>query len=131
MLITKKHLSRRTVLKGMGVTLGLPLLDAMVPAGTAWAKAARGKVRFICIEVPHGSAGASSYGLSNNLWSPAATGDAFDLAPTSLAPLEAWRKDITILSNMDARNAEAFTPPEIGGDHFRSAAVFLTQMHPK
>ena len=74
MLITRKHLSRRTVLKGMGVTLGLPLLDAMVPAGTAWARAARGKVRFICIEVPHGSAGASSYGLSNNLWSPAATG---------------------------------------------------------
>jgi hypothetical protein len=131
MLITRKHLSRRTVLKGMGVTLGLPLLDAMVPAGTAWAKATKGKVRFVCIEVPHGSAGSTAYGLANNLWAPAGTGESFDLTNTTLAPLEPFRKDITIVSNTDVRNAEAFTPPEIGGDHFRSAAVFLTQMHPK
>ena len=52
-------------------------------------------------------------------------------APDSLAPLEPWREYLTIVSNTDVRNAEAFTPPEIGGDHFRSAAVFLTQSHPK
>jgi hypothetical protein len=47
-----------------------------------------------------------------------------------MAPLEPWREYITIVSNTDVRNAEAFLPPEIGGDHFRSAAVFLTQAHP-
>jgi hypothetical protein len=130
MLITKKHLSRRTVLKGMGVTLGLPLLDAMVPAGTAWARAAKGTIRFVCIEVPHGSSGSTAYGLANNLWSPARAGADFELSPI-LAPLEPFKADITIVSNTDCRNAEAFSPPEIGGDHFRSAAVFLTQAHPK
>jgi hypothetical protein len=53
------------------------------------------------------------------------------LSPTALTPLEPWREYITIVSNTDVRNAEAFLPPEIGGDHFRSAAVFLTQSHPK
>ena len=57
-------------------------------------------------------------------------GSTFDLAPTSLASLEPYRNDLTIVSNTDVRNAEAFIPPEIGGDHFRSAAVFLTQAHP-
>ena len=51
--------------------------------------------------------------------------------PSSLAPLEPFRDYLTIVSNTDVRNAEAFTPPEIGGDHFRSSAVFLTQSHPK
>jgi hypothetical protein len=55
----------------------------------------------------------------------------FDLSATSLAPLEPHRDALTIISNTDVRNAEAFIPPEIGGDHFRSAAVFLTQSHPK
>jgi hypothetical protein len=70
-------------------------------------------------------------GATKNLWAPAATGSAFDLSPTALTPLEPWREYITIVSNTDVRNAEAFLPPEIGGDHFRSAAVFLTQSHPK
>jgi len=130
--ITKKHLSRRTVLKGMGVTLALPLLDAMVPAGRAWAATPKkGSVRLVCVEVSHGAAGSAAYGLKNHLWSPAAVGRDFDLTPTSLAPLESLRDHITIVSNTDVRNAEAFTPPEVGGDHFRSAAVFLTQAHPK
>ena len=130
MFIEKKHISRRTVLKGMGVTMALPLLDAMVPAGTAWAKTAAGRVRLACIEMVHGSAGATAYGLTKNMWSPAAAGSSFDLAPTSLAPLEPYREYLTIVSNTDVRNAEAFEAPEIGGDHFRSSAVFLTQMHP-
>ena len=53
------------------------------------------------------------------------------LSPTSLKPLEPFREYVTVVSNTDVRNAEAFTPPEIGGDHFRSSAVFLTQSHPK
>jgi len=132
MMITKRHLSRRAVLKGMGATVALPFLDAMVPASTALANtAAKGKIRFVAIEMVHGAAGSSAYGLQHNLWSPAAVGRQFDLTPTSLAPLEPLRDDITIVSNTDVRNAEAFTTPEIGGDHFRASSVFLTQAHPK
>jgi hypothetical protein len=130
MFITRKHLSRRTVLKGMGVTIGLPLLEAMVPAGTAWARTQNRKVRLVAIEMVHGSAGSTAIGMQKNLWSPAAVGSAFDLTPTALSPLEPYRDYLTIVSNTDVRNAEAFTAPEIGGDHFRSAAVFLTQAHP-
>jgi hypothetical protein len=103
----------------------------MVPARTLLAKtAAAKKIRLSCIEMVHGSAGATQIGLQKNLWSPAQVGRNFDLGPTSLSPLEKYRDYLTIVSNTDVRNAEAFTPPEIGGDHFRSSAVFLTQMHP-
>jgi len=129
MYMTKPHLSRRTVLKGMGVTLALPLLEAMVPAGTV--RAATPKTRLACLEMVHGSAGSTAIGIQNNLWAPAQVGTGFDLSTSSLSPLEPFRDHITIVSNTDVRNAEAFTAPEIGGDHFRSSAVFLTQMHPK
>ncbi len=132
MFIAQKHLSRRTALKGLGVTVALPFLEAMVPARTALAKtAASGKVRLAAIEMVHGSAGATVVGLQKHMWSPAATGRNFDLTPSSLAPLEPFRDYLTIVSNTDVRNAEAFELPEIGGDHFRSSAVFLTQCHPK
>jgi Protein of unknown function (DUF1552) len=131
MILTKRHLDRRTMLKGMGVTMALPMLEAMVPVRAARAQSTGGRIRFVCIEVPHGSAGSTAYGMKTNMWSPAAVGREFDLSSTILAPLEPFRNDITIVSNTDARNAEAFEPPEIGGDHFRSAAVFLTQAHPK
>ncbi len=132
MLITKRHLSRRTVLKGIGATAALPLLDAMIPAATAQARtAAAGKVRFAAIEMVHGAAGSAAYGAKMNMWSPAATGRDFDLSPSALSPLESVRQHITIVSNTDLRQAEAFTTPEIGGDHFRASAVFLTQAHPK
>jgi len=125
--ITQKHLDRRTVLKGIGAAVALPMLDAMVPARAA---AQTRKVRLVAMEMVHGSAGSTAFGLQKNLWAPSATGSAFDLSATSMAPLEPWREYITIVSNTDVRNAEAFLPPEIGGDHFRSAAVFLTQAHP-
>ena len=132
MFITQKHLSRRSALKGIGATVALPFLEAMVPARTALAKtAAAPRVRLAAFEMVHGSAGATVVGLQKNMWSPAATGKAFDLSPSSLAPLEPFRDYLTIVSNTDVRNAEAFELPEIGGDHFRSSAVFLTQCHPK
>ncbi len=132
MIITKRHVSRRTVLKGLGVTVALPFLDAMTPAGTALANtAAKGKLRFVAMEMVHGAAGSCPYGAQHNLWSPAATGRSFDLTPTSMAPLEPLRDYITIISNTDVRMAEAFSTPEIGGDHFRASSVFLTQAHPK
>lgn len=136
MYVTRKYLPRRAVLKGMGAALTLPLLDAMVPAfAKASARHARvqfgAPVRLICIEMVHGAAGSSQFGVQNNLWAPAATGRDFDLAPTSLRSLEPFRNDLTIVSNTDVPSANATEAAEIGGDHFRSTAVFLTQSYPK
>jgi hypothetical protein len=130
MFISHKHISRRQVLRGMGVTVALPFLEAMVPARVS-AQSARPKVRLAAIEMVHGSAGATKIGAEKNMWAPAQVGRAFDLTPSSLSPLEPLRDHLTIISNTDVRNAEAFEAPEIGGDHFRSSAVFLTQMHPR
>ena len=132
MYLSQKHISRRTVLKGVGATIALPFLEAMVPARTALARtAAASKTRLAAIEMVHGAAGSTQVGLAKHLWSPAVAGHDFDLSPSSLAPLEPFRDYLTIVSNTDVRMAEAFTTPEIGGDHFRSSAVFLTQTHPK
>jgi hypothetical protein len=132
MYITNKHLSRRTVLRGVGVTMALPLLEAMIPARRVLAAPApAARVRLVAIEMVHGSAGSTAFGIKKNLWAPAAVGSDFDLSPTSLSSLAPFRDYLTIVSNTDVRNAEAFTAPEIGGDHFRSSAVFLTQVHPK
>ena len=130
MFITRKHISRRAMLRGMGVTMALPMLEAMVPARTVFARTTAGKVRLAAIEMVHGSAGATKSGLEKHLWAPAAVGRDFDLSTSALAPLEPYRDYLTIVSNTDVRNAEAFELPEIGGDHFRSSAVFLTQAHP-
>ena len=133
--ITGKHITRRTMLRGMGATVGLPLLDAMVPAGKLFGATEAGKAadntRLVCIEQVHGAAGCNDWGASQNLWSPAATGRDFDLSTSSLKPLEAFRDYLTIISDTDCRMADAFAPKEIGGDHFRTTAVFLTQAHPK
>ena len=135
MFLTKKHLSRRTVLRGVGATVALPFLDAMVPARSVLAKTpaatAANRARLVCIEQVHGAAGSSEFGLTKNLWSPAATGRQFDISQGSLSPLEPFRKHLTIISNTDARMAEAQSAPEVGGDHFRSSAVMYTHAHPK
>src|SRR5436189_1384717 len=130
MYITQKHLSRRTVLKGMGVTLALPFLDAMVPAGALAKTADNKKLRFVCMEMVHGSAGSTVIGVKKNLFAPVKTGRDFEFSPT-LEPLAPFRDHVTVISNTDLHNAEAFSLPEIGGDHFRASAVFLTQSHPK
>lgn len=128
----KQPLARRTFLKGMGAAVALPYLDAMTPFGraTRFGAPRAEATRLICMEMVHGAAGCSPWGLSQNLWSPVGTGSQFDLAGTSLASLEPWRKHVTIVSNTDVRMAEAYKSEEIGGDHFRSSAVFLTQSHP-
>jgi hypothetical protein len=134
MFISNKHMSRRTVLRGIGATVALPFLDAMLPARTVFAQGAAAtnrKLRFVALEMVHGSAGSTPIGLQKNMWAPAAVGSDFDLSSSILSPLEPFRNALTIVSNTDVRNAEAFTAPEIGGDHFRSSAVFLTQSHPK
>ena len=131
--ITGKHISRRTVVRGLGATVALPFLDAMMPARRLWgkAKADLDRTRLVCIEMVHGAAGSNEWGASQNLWAPAAVGRDFDLTPSALSTLEPFRNRLTIVSNTDVQMAEAFQPKEIGGDHFRSSAVFLTQSHPK
>jgi hypothetical protein len=132
-IITGKHMARRTFLRGLGATVALPFLDAMVPAGRVFARArATERTRLVCIEEVHGLAGCNNWGASKFLYAPETTGRDFTLVPDNpLATLEAYRDYMTIVSHTDVRMAEAFTPPEIGGDHFRSSAVFLTQAHPK
>ena len=132
--ITGKHIPRRTFLRGMGATVALPFLDAMVPAAGLRGKkaSAAAPTRLVCIEEVHGLAGCNKWGASQYLFAPATTGRDFEILPESaLSPLAGFQDYLTIISNTDVRMAEAFVPPEIGGDHFRSSAVFLTQSHPK
>jgi hypothetical protein len=133
--LTKKHIDRRRFLKGGAAAIGLPFLDAMIPATSNYAKFAEenglNKSRFVGIEIVHGSAGANEWGAKQNLWSPAEVGRNFDLSPSSLRSIEKYREYLTIVSNTDVKMAEAFEPQEIGGDHFRSSAVFLTQSRPR
>jgi Protein of unknown function (DUF1552) len=137
-ILTQKAMPRRTFIRGLGAAVALPYLDAMAPAfrslgaRASGGGAAAGKTRLVCIESVHGAAGSNAWGATKNLWSPAAVGRDFVLNPEgALVSLEPWRKYLTIVSNTDVRMAEAFEAPEIGGDHFRSSAVFLTQSHPK
>jgi hypothetical protein len=130
-ILLGKTLPRRTFLRGLGATVALPFLDAMVPIGRGTrALAATDRTRLVCIEMVHGAAGCNELGARLNLWSPAGLGRGFDLSPTALSSLEPFRDYLTIVSNTDVRQAEPFSPHEIGGDHFRSSAVFLTQSHP-
>ena len=116
----------------MGVTLGLPLLDAMAPAQTPLRQTAAGapRTRLACIEMVHGAAGSAEDASSRHYWSPAQEGTDFEFS-YSLEPLAPFRDYITIVSGTDARQADAFEPSEVGADHFRSSAVFLTAAHPK
>ena len=135
--LTGKHVPRRTFLQGMGAAVALPFLDAMVPAGMgAAAKTAaaegNGPTRLVCIEEVHGQAGTTAIGRGKFLFAPETTGRDFKLIPDNpFSTVDSYRDYMTMISNTDVRMAEAFAAPEIGGDHFRSSAVFLTQSHPK
>ena len=131
--ITGKHLPRRTFLQGMGASVALPLLDGMIPAGRPWRDAAQESfTRLVAIEESMGCAGGSDWGDERNLFAPARIGRDFEVSPTSqLVHLEPYRDYLTVVSNTDCRMAEAYRAEEIGGDHDRSTAVFLTQAHPK
>lgn len=121
MFITMKHLSRRTFLRGAGVTLALPFLEAMIPARTALGQtAAAPKTRFAGIFFPHG--------MAPGYWVPKAEGSDFQL-PFIMQPLESVRDHVVILSGLHARSAEP--PPGVtGSDHF-VAAAYLCATKPK
>jgi hypothetical protein len=129
--ITRKHVSRREVLRGMGVALSLPLLDSMVPAQTPISRtAAAARTRLACIEMVHGAAGSTGEGGNKHYWSPEKEGRDFEFTQT-LGPLEPYRDYITVVSDTDLRPASAYSAAEEGADHFRSSAVYLTAAHPK
>src|ERR1700686_1266945 len=131
MFITKKHLSRRTVLRGLGVSMALPFLDSMVPAQTPLKKtAAVPRPRLCTIEMVHGSAGSTVDGSNKHYWSPEKEGADFEFTQI-LEPLAPLRDYITVISDTDLRPAGAFADAEEGGDHFRSSSVFLTAAHPQ
>ena len=96
MFLSKKHISRRTVLRGAGAMLSLPLLDAMIPAATALAQTpAAGKPRFVGCFVPHG--------MAPGYWVPEAVGALPESLPYNWKPLEPFRKQTVILSGLHAR----------------------------
>jgi hypothetical protein len=117
MFITRKHLSRRTLLRGAGVAVALPLLDAMIPAATALAKtAAAPKPRLGFFYFPHGAV--------MEKWTPVADGTAFELQPI-LDPLAPFRDQLTIVSNIGNK------PGESRAVHALVPATWLSCVHPK
>jgi Protein of unknown function (DUF1552) len=102
MFVTKKHLSRRTVLRGVGATIALPLLDAMIPAQTALANtAAKATPRLAFVYFPHGAI--------MDRWSPSGVGRDFQVSPI-LKPLEKYRDHLTIVSGLRNKPAESSNP---------------------
>ena len=113
MFLTKKHLSRRTFLKGAGVTLTLPFLESMVPAGRLLAQAAR-PTRFGAIYFPHGAIMPK--------WTPATAGDNFELSEI-LQPLKAFHSRINVISDLECALAYGSGAT---ANHNRSAAAYLS-----
>ncbi len=105
MFITKKHLDRRTVLRGMGAAISLPLLDAMIPASTALAKtAAKPAPRMSFIYFPHGAV--------MDHWTPKTTGSEFEI-PEILKPAAKYKSHLTVVSGLRNRGGESNTPHAI------------------
>jgi len=131
MFITKKHIPRRTMLRGMGAAVALPFLESMVPAQTPLQNtAAAPKSRFTAIEMVHGGAGSTKFGTEKFLWTPAKEGQEFEITPI-LKPLEPYRDYMTLVTHTDCNAADPLGATEVGADHFRSSAVFLAACHPK
>jgi hypothetical protein len=122
-VITKKHISRRTVLRGLGTALSLPLLDSMVPAQTPLAKtAANPEIKLGLCFIPHGAVMAN--------WTPAGESADFKLSRT-LAPVEPFKDQLVVVTNLAHKMAAPGGPGDNGGDHTRSPAVFLNGVHPR
>jgi hypothetical protein len=121
--ITKKHIPRRIFLRSTGVTLALPLLDAMLPAATASAQtaAAQAKTRFVGVFFPHG--------MAPGHWEPKVEGALPDKLPYTLEGLEPVKNQSVVLSGLWSKSAE---PPEgtTGSDHW-VAAAYLTAIKPR
>src|SRR5690242_13453354 len=122
MFITKKHIPRRTFLQGAGVTLALPLLESMLPAGTALAQTAAAPTpRFVGMFFPHG--------MAPGYWEPKEEGKLPEKLPYILEGLEKYRDQTTVMTGLWSQSAE---PPEgtTGSDHW-VAAAYLTGIKPR
>src|SRR5262245_10967849 len=118
MFISKRSLPRRLFLRGMGAAIGLPLLDAMVPAFTALAQSpARPRTRFGAVYIPNGAI--------MEQWIPDQVGAGFEFKPI-LEPLEPFKESIVLVTNLTRSH-----PGSQVGDHAVSAAGFLTGVWPK
>ena len=124
MIVTKKALPRRTFLRGMGATVALPLLDAMVPALSATTTAARPVRRVGFIYMANGV----SMNGAVNYWRPRGTGATFELSPI-LRPLGPFQDQLTVVSGLSHHQAEALG--DGNGDHTRGTATWLNGVHPK
>ena len=126
MFITKKHLSRRTLLRAGGASIGLPLLNAMIPAATALAQtAAAPKPRMGFFYLPHGAIMANTrYGKEMNRWTPDIEGRDFDFKPI-LEPFEPLKKYLTVVSGLGNR------PAESSAVHAIVPATWLSCVHPR
>jgi hypothetical protein len=122
MFITKKHISRRTILRGAGAALALPFLDAMVPAATALAQTA-------AAPIPRFFGGFVCHGAAPGYWKPDTVGPLADELPFIYKSLEPFRDSTTIMSGLHSRSAEP-PPGETGADHW-VAAAFLCADKPK
>jgi hypothetical protein len=118
--LTKKHLSRRTFLKGTGTTVALPFLESMIPAGTAMAQVQMPKTRFGAIYIPHG--------VTMARWTPAKVGKNFEFSEI-LKPLEKFRDQINVVTNLGL--PLAYGPGGATANHNRSAATFLSGAKPQ
>ena len=118
--ITKKHLSRRTLLRGLGTALALPVLDSMTPALRAARNTPVSPVRLGFVYVPNG--------IIPSAWTPAAEGAGFEFA-RSMKALEPFRERLTVLSGLAQVNGRALGDGP--GDHARAGATWLTGVHPK
>ena len=101
MFLSRKHLSRRTMLKGAGATIALPLLDAMIPAGTVFAQTPAASSRLAFVYFPHGAL--------QDEWQPKQTGRDFDF-PYIIKPLEPHREYVTVVSGLRNRGGESSSP---------------------
>jgi len=126
MFITKKHLSRRTLLKGGTAAIGLPLLSAMVPAATALAQtAAKPAPRMGFFYLPHGAImNNTRFGAEMNRWTPDAAGRDFDLKPI-LEPFAPLKKYLTVVSGLGNK------PAESSAVHAIVPATWLSCEHPR
>jgi hypothetical protein len=125
MMITKKALPRRTFLRGVGATLALPLLDAMVPALSALARTAANPARRIgFVYLPNGVAMNHT---GTDYWKPVGEGKGFDFSPI-LSPLEPYRDQLVAVSGLSHGQAESLG--DGNGDHTRSTATWLNGVHP-
>jgi len=124
MFITKKHISRRALLKGAGVSLALPLLDAMVPASTALAQtAAAPKLRTGFFYIPHGAIMYNTpHGPAMDKWTPRGAGADFKLS-TILGPLEPYKKYVTSFGNLENKASA-------GSVHTLNPATWLSATRP-